>query len=46
MIERHNLFANKREKRSLIFYCDTKFEWTRNAYSKAGADAAHFPKVL
>jgi hypothetical protein len=26
-IERQNLFANMREKRSLVFYCDMKLEW-------------------
>jgi hypothetical protein len=28
-----NLSANIRKKRSLIFYCDIKFEWAREEYT-------------
>jgi hypothetical protein len=31
--ERHNLFACVRNKRILILYYDTKFEWVREAYT-------------
>jgi hypothetical protein len=30
-IERQNLFADLREKRPLIFYCDRKLEWAWEA---------------
>jgi hypothetical protein len=32
VVERHNVFADIRDKRSLIF-CDMKFEWIREAYT-------------
>jgi hypothetical protein len=28
-----NLFANMREKRSLIFYCEVKLEWAKEEYT-------------
>jgi hypothetical protein len=32
-MEQQNLFANVREKRSLIFYCDMKLQWAREEYT-------------
>jgi hypothetical protein len=32
-VERQNLCTNMREKASLIFYCDMKFEWAREVYT-------------
>jgi hypothetical protein len=32
-IEQQNLFANIREKRLFICYCDMKLEWAREAYT-------------
>jgi hypothetical protein len=32
-MERQNLFADIREKRPLIFYCDIKFVWVMEAYT-------------
>jgi hypothetical protein len=31
--ERHNLLANTRDKRSLIFYFERKLEWGRREYT-------------
>jgi hypothetical protein len=31
--ERHNIFADITDKTSLIFYCDMKFVWVREAYT-------------
>jgi hypothetical protein len=33
VIERQNLIANIKENGSLIFYCDMKYEWAREAHS-------------
>jgi hypothetical protein len=35
-IERQNLFANIKEKRSLIFYSEMKQEWAREEYIVKG----------